>query len=94
MKQLVNQVINELFRQLTLTLTLELDVPVRPKDTKGLNFFLSSIKTKAAIKFPKKKKKLFFSTENWLGAQRVNRNTDGKDDGEEFNDEKSPGWQQ
>ena len=35
-KKLVNQVINEIFRQLTLTLTLELDVPVRPMDAKGL----------------------------------------------------------
>ena len=36
MKKLVNQVINEIFRQLTLTLTLELDVLVRPMDAKGL----------------------------------------------------------
>ena len=35
MKKLVNQVINEIFRQLTLT--LELDVPVRPMDAKGLS---------------------------------------------------------
>ena len=33
---MVNQVINEIFRQLTLTLTLELDVPVHPMDTKRL----------------------------------------------------------
>ena len=36
MKKLVNQIINEIFRQLTLTLTLELDVPVCPMDAKGL----------------------------------------------------------
>ena len=31
-KKLVNQVINEIFRQMTITLTLALDVPVRPID--------------------------------------------------------------
>ena len=36
-KKLVNQVINEIFRQMTVTLTLPLDVPVRPMDAKGLN---------------------------------------------------------
>ena len=36
-KKLVNQVINEIFRQMTITLTLPLDVPVRPMDTKGLS---------------------------------------------------------
>ena len=36
MKKLVNQVINEMFRQMTITLTLPLDVPVRPMDAKGL----------------------------------------------------------
>ena len=36
-KKLVNQVINEIFRQMTITLTLALDVPVRPMDAKGLN---------------------------------------------------------
>ena len=35
-KKLVNQVINEIFRQMTITLTLALDVPVRPMDAKGL----------------------------------------------------------
>ena len=38
-EKLVNQVINEIFRQLTLTLTLELDVPVRPMDAKWLKLF-------------------------------------------------------
>ena len=33
---MVNQVINEIFRQMTITLTLPLDVPVRPMDAKGL----------------------------------------------------------
>ena len=33
-KKLVNQVINEIFRQMTITLTLP--VPVRPMDAKGL----------------------------------------------------------
>ena len=33
---MVNQVINEIFRQMTITLTLRLDVPVRPMDAKGL----------------------------------------------------------
>ena len=37
MKKLVNQVINEIFRQMTITVTLPLDVPVRPMDAKGLN---------------------------------------------------------
>ena len=37
MKKLVNQVINEIFRQMTITLTLALDVPVRPMDAKGLS---------------------------------------------------------
>ena len=37
MKKLVNQVINEIFRQMTITLTLALDVPVRPMDVKGLS---------------------------------------------------------
>ena len=36
MKKLVNQVINEIFKQMTITLTLPLDVPVRPMDAKGL----------------------------------------------------------
>ena len=36
-KKLVNEAINEIFRQLTLT--LELDVPVRPMDAKGLSDF-------------------------------------------------------
>ena len=36
MKKGVNQVINEIFTQMTITLTLALDVPVRPMDTKGL----------------------------------------------------------
>ena len=36
--------------------------------TKLLKIFLSSIKTKVAIKFPKK---LYFSAENRLGAERV-----------------------
>ena len=42
MKKLVNQVINEIFRQMTITLTLPLDVPVRPMEANGLkvNFFL------------------------------------------------------
>ena len=31
-KKLVNQAINEIFRQMTITLTLPLDVPVRPMD--------------------------------------------------------------
>ena len=31
----VNQVINEIFKQMTITFTLPLDVPVRPMDTKG-----------------------------------------------------------
>ena len=35
-KKLVNQVINEISRQMTITLTLALDVPVRPMDVKGL----------------------------------------------------------
>ena len=35
-KKLVNQVINEIFRQMAITLTLPLDVPVRPMDAKGL----------------------------------------------------------
>ena len=39
-KKLVNQVINEIFRQLTLTLTLELDVSVRPMKAKGLIFII------------------------------------------------------
>ena len=34
--KLVNQVINEIFRQMTITLTLGLDVPVRPMEAKGL----------------------------------------------------------
>ena len=33
---MINQVINEIFRQMTITLTLPLDVPVRPMDAKGL----------------------------------------------------------
>ena len=33
---MINQVINEIFRQMTITLTLPLDVPVRPMDEKGL----------------------------------------------------------
>ena len=37
---------------------------------KRLKIFLSSIKTKVAIKFPKKT--FFFSVENWLGTERVN----------------------
>ena len=36
MKKLVNEVINEIFRQMTITMTLRLDVPVRPMDAKGL----------------------------------------------------------
>ena len=36
MKKLVNQVINEIYRQMTITLTLRLDVPVRPMEAKGL----------------------------------------------------------
>ena len=36
-KKMINQVINEIFRQMTITLTLPLDVPVRPMDAKGLN---------------------------------------------------------
>ena len=43
MKKLENQIINEIFRQLTLTLTLEWDVPVRPMDVKGLNAFLTRL---------------------------------------------------
>ena len=39
-KKLVNQVINEIFRQLTLTLTLELDVRVHPMDAKGISTFI------------------------------------------------------
>ena len=35
-KKLLNQVINEIFRQMTMTLTLALDVPVRPMDAKRL----------------------------------------------------------
>ena len=37
---------------------------------KLFKIFLSSIKTKVAIKFPKK---LFFSAENWLGVERVKK---------------------
>ena len=37
-KKLVNQVINEIFRQMTMTLTL--DIPVRPMDAKGLICYL------------------------------------------------------
>ena len=37
MKKLVNQLINEIFRQMTITLTLALDVPVCPMDAKGLS---------------------------------------------------------
>ena len=33
---MVNQVINEIFRQMTKTLTLAFDVPVRPMVKKGL----------------------------------------------------------
>ena len=33
----VNQVINEIVRQMTITLTLALDIPVRPMDAKGLS---------------------------------------------------------
>ena len=44
-KKLGNQVINEIFRQITIPFTLPLDVSVRPMDTKWLNkdfnFFLS-----------------------------------------------------
>ena len=36
MKKLVNEVINEIFRQMTITMTLRLDVLVRPMDAKGL----------------------------------------------------------
>ena len=36
---MVNQVINEIFRQMTITLTLPLDVPIRPMDAKGLRVF-------------------------------------------------------
>ena len=38
---------------------------------KYLKLFLSSIKTKVALKFPKK---LFFPAENQLGAERLNTN--------------------
>ena len=37
------------------------------KQYSSLKIFLSTIKTKVAIKFP-----FFFSTENWLGTERVN----------------------
>ena len=40
------------------------------KKKKLIKIFLSSIKTKVAIKFPKKN--FFFSAENQLGAERVN----------------------
>ena len=40
---MVNQVINEIFRQMTITLTLPLDVPVRPMDAKGLNSTIPNI---------------------------------------------------
>ena len=57
-KKLVNQVINEIFRQMTITLTLALDVPVRPVDAKGLiclhfdvRFSPLIIKTKRARNF-------------------------------------------
>ena len=38
---------------------------------KGLWIYLSSIKTKVAIKFSEKN--FFFSAENWLSAERVNQ---------------------
>ena len=37
-KKLVNEVINEIFRQMTITLTLRLDVLVRSMDRKGQPF--------------------------------------------------------
>ena len=37
MKKLVNQVVNEIFRQIDPNLDLALDVPVRPMDARGLN---------------------------------------------------------
>ena len=39
--------------------------------TKRLQIYLSSIKTKVAVKFPKKLFFSFFCAENWLGAERV-----------------------
>ena len=37
MKELKNQIGNEIFRQMSLALTLPLDVPVRPMDAEGLS---------------------------------------------------------
>ena len=39
---------------------------------KVFQFFLSSIKTKVAVKFPEKLFFFFFSAKNRLGAERVN----------------------
>ena len=49
MKKLVNQVINEIFRQMTLTLTLALGVAVRPMDAKGLSTYGKKKKKKSEI---------------------------------------------
>ena len=42
----------------------------KKKKKKILKIFLSSIKTKVAMKFPKKKN-FIFSADNWLGSERV-----------------------
>ena len=67
-KKLVNQVRNEIFRQMTITitLTLALDVPVRPMDAKRLTGFFNFFSWfyEKVIQLAKKILKIFLSSIN------------------------------